>query len=171
MTEIDPHCTTLAELMDYAAKQGNSEAVGICEGSLSNGLDYVFSQYIQPKLRKEVIYFVTEYPVCMAMLAKLSDDTPVTAKRFEVYLNNIELANGYEELTDAQEQKERFEAELSEREKLGKTSVPADENLIAALDSGMPACAGVALGLDRLLMLMTDASSLDEVLAFPIQRA
>lgn len=171
LTGMDPHRSSLNDLMKYAADQGNSEAVNICAGKLSNGLDYVFSQYVQPNLKCEVVYFVTDYPECMAMLAKLGANNPVTAKRFEVYFNNVELANGYEELTDANEQHERFQHELMEREEGGLSDLPMDKNLLAALAHGMPECSGVALGLDRLLMLMTDASAIDDVLAFPIDRA
>ena len=171
MTGINPLTTSFSELMAYAAEQGNPEAESICGDSLSNALDYVFSQYIQPRLKKEVLYFVTDYPACMAMLAKLSDSKPVTAKRFEVYFNQLELANGYEELSDAMIQKQRFQQELAEREKQGVVSVPMDENLVAALEHGLPDCAGVALGLDRLLMLTSHSSSIDEVLSFPVERA
>lgn len=171
LTGLNPHQTSLSELMNYAANQGNPEAANICDGKLSNGLDYVFSQYVQPKLKREVVYFVTDYPECMAMLAKLGGTQPVTANRFEVYFNNVELANGYEELTDVVEQKKRFQYELMERQQVGLANVPMDENLLAALAHGMPDCSGVALGLDRLLMLMTDAESIDNVLTFPIDRA
>ncbi|PHS72583.1 MAG: elongation factor P--(R)-beta-lysine ligase [Cycloclasticus sp.] len=171
MIGINPHKATLDELLEFAEKQANPEAVHICGDSLANGLDYVFSQYIQPKLKKGLIYIVTDYPVCLAMLAKLSGDAPQTAKRFEVYFNNVELANGYEELTDAAIQEQRFHEDLAERRQLGVQQVPMDNNLIAALEAGMPNCSGVALGLDRLLMLITGASSIDEVLTFPINRA
>lgn len=171
LTGINPHQATLSELMNYAANRGNPEALGICGDNLANGLDYVFSQYVQPKLKKEVVYFVTNYPACMAMLAKLDDGEPVTAKRFEVYFNNVELANGYEELTDAVEQRQRFQHELTERSEAGLDEVPMDEHLLAALSHGLPECSGVAMGLDRLLMLMTEAKSIDEVLTFPIDRA
>ena len=171
MTGINPHQVALEHLMAYASEQGNPEAASICGNSLANGLDYVFSQYIQPKLKKNLLYFVTDYPACMAMLAKLSEAKPVTAKRFEVYFNNIELANGYEELTDPTIQRSRFEQELDEREQCGLAEVPMDKNLLAALEHGLPECAGVALGLDRLLMLISDADSIDQVLSFPIERA
>ena len=171
LTGIDPHHSSLNDLMKYAADQGNPEAVNIFAGKLSNGLDYVFSQYVQPNLKSEVVYFVTDYPECMAMLAKLGTNNPVTAKRFEVYFNNVELANGYEELIDANEQHERFQHELMEREEGGLSDLPMDRNLLAALAHGMPECSGVALGLDRLLMLMTDANAIDDVLTFPIDRA
>jgi len=171
LTGLDPHQVSLSDLMAYATTQGNHEASKICAGKLSNGLDYVFSQYVQPKLKKDVVYFVTGYPKCMAMLAKLDDANPITAKRFEVYFNSVELANGYEELTDADEQHQRFQHELMEREQDGLANLPMDKNLLAALAHGMPECSGVALGLDRLLMLMTGTNAIDDVLTFPIDRA
>lgn len=170
-TGINPHETSLTQLLAYAAEQGNPEAAQICGDSLANALDYVFSQYIQPRLKPELLYFVTDYPACMAMLAKLSEDQPITAKRFEVYFNHLELANGYEELSDAKLQQQRFQQELAEREKYGASQVPMDKNLVAALQHGLPACAGVALGLDRLLMLMTGQNAIDQVLSFPVERA
>lgn len=170
-TAIDPHDTTVDELIAYARAQGHPEAASICGNSLSNALDYLFSQYIQPNLKKNIVYLVTDYPVCMAMLAKLGDQQPVSAKRFEVYFNNIELANGYEELTDVKQQQARFEAELKQRKNSSASVVPMDENLLAALASGLPECSGVALGLDRLLMLISGVESIDEVLTFPINRA
>ncbi|MEO1888513.1 MAG: EF-P lysine aminoacylase EpmA [Cycloclasticus sp.] len=171
LTGIDPHSASLDELMSYASKHGNPEAVNICGDSRANGLDYVFSQYIQPKLKKNLVYFVTDYPVCMAMLANISDTEPKVAKRFEVYFKGVELANGYEELTDAKQQQQRFQKELEERKREGLEPVPMDINLLGALEFGLPNCSGVALGLDRLLMLMTAASSIDDVLTFPIGRA
>lgn len=170
-TGINPHETSQEALMQYATAQGNPEAASICGDSVSNGLDYVFSQYIQPGLKKNLVYFVIDYPACMAMLAKLSNTTPQKAKRFEVYFNSVELANGYEELTDSVEQKNRFSDELRERKKEGLDGVPMDQNLLAALEEGLPQCSGVALGLDRLLMLMTASKSIDDVMAFPIDRA
>jgi lysyl-tRNA synthetase class 2 len=107
----------------------------------------------------------------MAMLAKVGNAEPKVAKRFEAYFKGVEIANGYEELTNAKQQGERFLKELEERKCEGVESVPMDVNLLAALEFGMPACSGVALGLDRLLMLITDAASIDDVLSFPIQRA
>jgi lysyl-tRNA synthetase class 2 len=171
LTGIDPHSASLDELISYASEQENPEAVNICGDSRANGLDYVFSQYIQPTLKKNLVYFVTDYPVCMAMLANISETEPKVAKRFEVYFKGVELANGYQELTDVKEQQERFQQELEERKSEGLEPVPMDMNLLAALEFGLPTCSGVAMGLDRLLMLMTDAASIDDVLTFPIARA
>jgi lysyl-tRNA synthetase class 2 len=93
------------------------------------------------------------------------------AARFELYLNGIELANGFHELADADEQRARFEQQLHAREAGGLPAVPVDERLLTALAHGLPDCAGVALGFDRLVMLAADARSIEEVLAFPIGRA
>jgi lysyl-tRNA synthetase class 2 len=93
------------------------------------------------------------------------------AERFEVYLDGVELANGFHELTDAVEQRQRFERDLDRRERAGGDPVPIDERLLAALAAGLPACAGVALGFDRLVMLAAGAARIDEVIAFPSERA
>ncbi|EGG99790.1 Lysyl-tRNA synthetase-related protein [gamma proteobacterium IMCC2047] len=93
------------------------------------------------------------------------------AQRFELYVEGVELANGYYELTDADEQLQRFMADLDERKRRGLVTLPADQKLLAALQSGMPDCAGVALGLDRLLMLMAGADSIRDVITFPTDLA
>ena len=93
------------------------------------------------------------------------------AHRFELYINGLELCNGYWELTDADEQRRRFAADNRLRQTRGQAAMEQDDAFLAAIDSGLPDCAGVALGLDRLLMLKLDASSIDEVLAFPFARA
>ena len=98
------------------------------------------------------------------------DGVPV-AERFELYLGPLELANGYHELTDAVEQRTRFERDVAVRKARGGTVPPFDEALLAALGHGMPACAGVALGVDRLLMAMLDTPSIADVLAFDFARA
>jgi lysyl-tRNA synthetase class 2 len=92
------------------------------------------------------------------------------AERFEVYLKGMELANGYHELSDAGEQRQRFKADLAYRKRWGLREVPMDGFLLAALAQGLPDCAGVALGVDRLLMLLLGSSHIEEVLAFPIDR-
>ena len=91
--------------------------------------------------------------------------------RFELYLDGVELANGFQELTDAVEQRRRFEQDLEQRRREGRSQPPLDERFLAALESGLPDCSGVALGVDRLLMLITQASHLSEVLAFPLETA
>ncbi|OZB17780.1 MAG: EF-P lysine aminoacylase GenX [Marinobacter sp. 34-60-7] len=135
-------------------------------------LDLVMSLMVEPALGVDRPVFITGYPASQAALARVSehDGFPV-AHRFELYIQGVELCNGYWELLDAGEQRRRFDADNARRRQLGKPVMPIDEALMAALDSGLPECAGVALGLDRLLMLKVGADRIDDVLAFPIERA
>jgi lysyl-tRNA synthetase class 2 len=112
-------------------------------------------------------HFVTHYPADQAALARLHPDDPSVAARFELVVDGVELANGYHELTDAEEQRRRFAGDIEQRRLAGKVEPTIDESFLAALDSGLPDCAGVALGVDRLLMLQQGASSLAEIMAFP----
>ena len=108
--------------------------------------------------------FIYDYPASQAALAKLNPDDNRVAERFELFINGIEIANGFYELTDSSEQRRRFEKENTKREQAGLPIMPLDENLLAGLEAGMPDCAGVALGVDRLLMLLVGADSIAEVL-------
>ncbi|MCB1683736.1 MAG: amino acid--tRNA ligase-related protein [Pseudomonadales bacterium] len=116
-------------------------------------------------------FFITRYPAEQAALARLHADDPSVAARFELVIDGVEVANGYWELTDAEEQRRRFAADVEQRRRRGLVEPAPDERLLASLDAGLPDCAGVALGVDRLLMLQQGASSLAEVMPFPIDRA
>ena len=109
-----------------------------------------------------------DYPASQAALGRLNPAKPQVAERFELYYRGVELANGFHELADAGEQRKRFVAELEARKAQGLEVVPLDERLLAALEAGFPPCAGVALGVDRLVMLALGAESLAEVMAFTI---
>lgn len=122
---------------------------------------------IEPRLGHERPTFLTRYPARMASLARLHPDDPSVADRFEVYVAGVELCNGFGELTDADEQRRRFERDVEERRRLGKPAHPIDERFLAALARGMPASGGNALGFDRLLMLLTGADAVADVMAFP----
>jgi lysyl-tRNA synthetase class 2 len=137
-----------------------------------SALDLLFSHDIEPRLGLDDYCFVDNFPASQAALAKLGEDEQgnTIARRFEVFINGIELANGYDELTDADEQAKRFERDCELRRSREQEVPPQDAKLLAAVSAGLPDCAGVALGLDRLLMLKVGASSLAEVLAFPIDR-
>ncbi len=111
--------------------------------------------------------FMVEYPASMASLARLSPNDPSTAERFELYAGGLELANGFAELTDPVEQRKRFEDEESARRVAGKQPYTIDERFLHALESGLAPCAGIALGVDRLVMLLTGAEKIDDVVAFP----
>jgi lysyl-tRNA synthetase class 2 len=116
---------------------------------------------------------VYAFPASQAALAQVleGDDHVPSAARFELFIRGMELANGYFELTDSQEQTRRFELDQDQRRELGRSVLPVDALLIDALRTGMPSCAGVALGVDRLIMLALDAKRIDEVIAFGFDRA
>jgi lysyl-tRNA synthetase class 2 len=133
-------------------------------------LDFLFSHSVQPRLGDGQVY-VYDYPASQAALARVRAAQPPLAERFELFLNGIEIANGYHELTDAHEQRQRFAADGRARKRLGLEQMPVDERLLGALAHGLPDCAGVAVGLDRLFMVAAGESSIDAVMAFPVARA
>jgi elongation factor P--(R)-beta-lysine ligase len=126
----------------------------------------VLSERVEPKLGFERPVILDEYPRVEAALARASARDPRVAERFEVYVCGVELANGFGELTDAQEQRRRFEHEMAEKERIYGERYPIDEDFLAALGA-MPAASGVALGFDRLVMLATGAPSIEHVLWTP----
>jgi lysyl-tRNA synthetase class 2 len=115
--------------------------------------------------------FVYDFPADQAALANIRAGSPPVAERFELYLGQTELANGYQELTDAGELHDRFKVENTQRAEKGLETVQIDQNLLAALEHGLPGCSGVALGVDRLLMNLCGTQMIDEVTAFPWSRA
>lgn len=137
--------------------------------SLDTLWDAVFSLHIQPKLGHQQPVAVIDYPAASAALAKINPADPNTAARFEVFIAGIELANGYHELVCPTIQQARFEADNALRQHMDLPTMPIDTALIAALQSGMPESAGVALGLDRLLMLQLKATHIEQVLSFPLK--
>lgn len=134
-------------------------------------LDFLMAVVVGPRLGCNGPEFLTHYPASQAALARLDSDDPRLALRFELYWQGIELANGFEELADADEQSRRFESDRAVRAQLGLPVHQADERLIAALAHGLPACAGVALGLDRLVMLALLKTNLADVISFTHERA
>ena len=135
-------------------------------------LDLLMSFAVEPNLGMQRPVFITGYPASQASLARVSmSGGHETAHRFELYINGLELCNGYWELTDPQEQRRRFEADNEQRRRSGKPEMALDEAFLAALGQGLPECSGVALGLDRLLMVKLGARDIREVLAFPFERA
>lgn len=165
----DPHRAETGRLRDLAARHdlevANPEGV-----DRDAWLQLLFSQLIEPELGRGRPTFVLDFPASQAALARIRRDDPPVAERFEAYVEGVELANGFHELTDAGEQRRRFEDDLARRRDRGLDEVAIDERLLAALDSGLPDCAGVALGVDRLVMLATRAGRLGEVVAFPFER-
>lgn len=166
---LDPLAASISELREAAQQLGTG---GFDAGEDRDlWLDLILSHHVEPHLGKVGLCFLTDYPASQAALARLNPDNPAVAERFELYYKGVELANGFHELGDSAEQRRRFEAELAERAEQEREQYPMDERLLAALESGFPDCAGVALGVDRLVMLALGASSLDEVIAFTLDRS
>lgn len=128
----------------------------------------IFFNEIEPKLAEShKPYFIYDYPISQASLSRPKAGDPRFAERFEVFLAGVELGNCFSELTDAKEQRKRFENDLNARRKLGKTDYPVDNDLIDALESGLPRVSGIAVGVDRIIMLAADTSSVSETMFFP----
>jgi lysyl-tRNA synthetase class 2 len=136
-------------------------------------LNLLLTHRIEPGLPMQQLTVVHGFPPSQAALSRIAPapDGLSEAQRFEVYLGAIELANGYHELADAAEQRARFERDLSHRARAGRVLPPIDEALLSALEAGLPDCAGVALGVDRLLMAMLGTDRIDDVLAIPYELA
>ncbi|MBI5460632.1 MAG: EF-P lysine aminoacylase GenX [Gammaproteobacteria bacterium] len=157
------------ELRACLEQRGHRPPEGMSAADVDAWRDLVLTHIIEPQLTGLV--FVTDYPASQAALARIVATTPPVAARFECYFDGVELANGFHELSDAAEQRRRFERENAAREAAGRAPLPLDERLLEALAKGLPECSGVALGFDRLLLCATAAKHLEEVLAFGIQRA
>lgn len=156
-------------LEDYStfAKQENlPDAISICGESHALWLDFLFSFCVQPHLGKDALCLVYGYPACQSSLARLNAENPLITERVEVFINGIELGNGFHELTDAKEQNRRFDAEIQTRQRENLPAAVKDERLLAALENGLPDCSGIALGLDRLLMVLADSPAIADVLSF-----
>jgi elongation factor P--(R)-beta-lysine ligase len=134
-------------------------------------LDLVVGARVGPALGAGALSFIHRYPASQAALARLDPSDPRVALRFELYHSGVELANGYHELASGAEQRARFSADQQRRGASGLPVNALDQRLLAALDAGLPECAGVALGFDRVLMLAAGAENIDEVLTFPVERA
>ncbi|MBB1076538.1 EF-P lysine aminoacylase GenX [Rhodoferax sp. 4810] len=169
---IDPWHLKIETLPHHAIAHGIGGAETL-ELTPDGWLDLLFTHCIEPHLgQMGCLTFVCDYPPSQAALARLNKDGDITtARRFELYQYGMELANGFEELTDANEQQQRFQNDLQTRAEQNQLIVPMDTALLQALADGLPNTAGVALGIDRLLMLITGKTTIDEVLAFPIERA
>lgn len=133
-------------------------------------LDLLMTHLIQPSIPASRVLLVYDYPVSQCALARIRPGTPPVAERFEAYLGPLEMANGYHELTDPDEQRARFELDLARRRARNAAEPAIDERLLAALPK-LPGCAGVALGVDRLLMALLGTEKIADVLAFPFERA
>jgi lysyl-tRNA synthetase class 2 len=167
---VDPLDADDAALRRAAAPLG-LDATTLAAASRDDLLDLLVALRIGPALGHGCLCALTHYPASQAALARLDPTDARLALRFELYGDGLELANGFEELADAGEQDARFAADNAARRARGLEPQPADMRLLAALRAGLPACSGVAVGFDRVVMLATGAASIDDVLAFPLERA
>lgn len=161
---------SMNDLKEVAATLGLSD-IAEPEEDRDTLLQLLFSIGVEPHIGQQVPVFVYDFPASQAALAKINPHDPRVADRFEVYFKGIELANGFHELDNAKEQLARFEQDNRKRLQMGLEEQPIDYHLIAALESGLPECAGVALGIDRLIMLALGEDHIDKVTAFPFPRA
>ncbi|MBO0214650.1 elongation factor P--(R)-beta-lysine ligase [Vibrio sp. Vb2880] len=161
---------SMAELKQAAASLGLSD-IAEPETDRDTLLQLLFSMGVEGNIGQHVPAFVYDFPASQAALAKINPNDARVADRFEVYFRGIELANGFHELDNPREQLARFEADNAKRIDMGLAPQPIDYHLIAALEAGLPACAGVALGIDRLIMLALGEDHIDKVTAFPFPRA
>lgn len=158
---LNPHTASPEELHEWIISMEISrESVMPLLIDRAQLLDYIFSFHVASELGRDGPEFVFDFPLEHAALARIRPGCPPVAERFELFWNGVELANGFHELTDAEEQRHRFIADNERRRKRGQSESVLDHNLIQALASGLPTCAGVAIGLDRLLMLSENEKSL-----------
>ena len=167
--DINPLQASLKQLKDTAHRLGLNLDLG--DDRLAY-MDLLFSHFVEPSLGFDAPVFLTDFPPEMASLAKVKtdDDGEQVAARFEIYIEGLELANAYDELLDAEVLAARFEADNLERTKQGLPVIPTDQYLLSALPH-MPECSGIALGLDRLLMVAMNQVKIDQVIAFPAEIA
>jgi lysyl-tRNA synthetase class 2 len=165
-TGLDPLDASVAQLLAVVAPLGYRSA-----GGRDELLDLIMGAVIGPALGHDCLTFIHGYPASQAALARLDPVDPRTAQRFELYGAGLELANGFHELAAADEQRARFAADLRERRERALPVHRMDERLLAALAAGLPDCAGVAVGFDRVLMLAAGAAHIEEVLPFPTRTA
>ena len=165
---VDAFGSSEDELLEAARRHGIH-----CDADLDRDakLDLLMGLIVGPRLGSGNPCFVCDYPASQAALARLKPGLPRVAARFELYLDGLELANGFHELLQPQEQRARFTHDLALRGERGQVQAPLDENFLAALESGLPDCAGVALGFDRLAAIAMGANQLSDAMTFSIENA
>jgi len=169
---FDPHAISAQQLKQSAVSKGIILSPSTMNTlTVDDWLDILMTHCIEPHLGFDNPIMIYDFPASKAALAKVRAVEPAVAERFEVYVRGIELANGYHELTDPDIQLERIQADCAYRKKNGYMEVPVDVFLIEALKAGLPDSAGVALGLDRLLMLTLGSHEIQEVISFTTDRA
>jgi lysyl-tRNA synthetase class 2 len=171
VTGLDPFIFCQQSYAEYAEKNNIIDAVLLCKDDHSMWLDFIFSYKIQPTLSEQYLCMVYGYPAILSFLARINPKDSAIADRFEVFVKGVEIGNGFFELSDPNEQENRFDQENDSRQLKKLRGVEKDQRFLDALRAGLPDCSGIALGLDRLLMVIDDATSLSDVIAFPFDRA
>lgn len=163
--QFDPLLDDMVNLKRLCSSLGYSD-IAANESDPDVLLNLLFSQHIEPAISQLQPCFVYDFPASQAALARINPNNSLVAERFELYYRGVELANGFNELSDAHEQRKRFEFDNQKRQQIGLPIISIDEFFLSALNSGLPACAGVAMGVDRLIMLALGCQHIHEVLAF-----
>lgn len=168
---LDPHECPTSQLAEAAHDHGLQKQQPWDPDDRDAWLDWLLVSCIEPNLGLEQPTILSDYPASQAALAQLRPDNPALAERFELYVDGIELANGYHELTDANELIRRNQRANEQRIARGKRPLPEASRMLDAMHHGLPACSGVALGFDRLVMVATGADNLAQIMTFPADRA
>ncbi|MBI5451391.1 MAG: EF-P lysine aminoacylase GenX [Gammaproteobacteria bacterium] len=171
---VDPFVNDIARLRHCLVAHDVDVSAALHDQARDSWLDLILTHVIEPQWRRQALNcYLYDYPPSQAALARIrhSPGLPAVAERFELYLHGIEVANGYHELTDVNEQRRRFLHDLALRQQQQLPQVPVDDRLLAALQAGLPACAGIAIGIDRLLMVLAGVDTLQQVMCFPLERA
>jgi lysyl-tRNA synthetase class 2 len=162
-TGIDPLKTNCAEISLFCKSKGKTHPVF---DTLTDALQFTMSEIIEPLLPKDTLCFVYNFPADQAVLALLDKDDSSVARRFELYINGMEIANGFEELTDPEENLRRLREQNLKRKAMGKPVIPEDNSFIESLKAGLPLCSGTALGVDRLIAIASESESIDATISF-----
>jgi elongation factor P--(R)-beta-lysine ligase len=168
---VDPLSADIEALMTAAAKNGIQAPASLTSADRDGWLDLILVECVQPHLGFDRPAILYDFPASQAALSRIRDDDPPVAERFELYVSGVELANGYNELLDAEELSRRNRENNRLRTADGKPPLPEQSRLLTAMRKGLPPAVGVALGFDRLVMIAAGAKSLAEVIAFPFDRA
>jgi lysyl-tRNA synthetase class 2 len=168
---VDPLRAPTAELIEVARRRELPVPQSLATDDRDGWLNCLLALLVEPKLGVDRPEFVFDYPASQGALARLRSGDPPVAERFELYLRGVELCNGYHELTDPVELRGRITRESDRRRSEGQPALPGNSRLLSAMEHGLPPCAGTALGFDRVLMLATDSTSIDQILPFAWDRA
>jgi lysyl-tRNA synthetase class 2 len=168
---VEPHAATTAELAAAARRLAVPVPESLSPEDRDGWLNVLLAAVVEPRLGENAPTILCDWPASQAALARVRGAVPPVAERFELYARGIELANGYHELVDPRTLRERAMLANAQRRAEGKPSLPEESRLLAAMEHGLPACCGAALGFDRLVMVASGATTLAEVMAFPVDRA